>query len=996
MTNRIKKYNPAFLSPEELVHSFVVRHNELELIVRVIRENVAESNQHVLVIGPRGIGKTMLVLRVVEEIRKEKALWGCWYPLVFSEESYPVITPGEFWLEALFHLAHQTKEEQWMRTYEELRDERDEERLRERALAQLMDFADAEGKRILLVVENFNMLLGDQINDSDAWKLRHTLLHEKRVMLLATATSRFEEIDNADKAMFELFKLHELGPLDEKECGILWSSISMKEASDERVRPLQILTGGNPRLLAIISNFAARMSLKELMDGLMQLVDDHTEYFKVHLDNLPPILRKVYLALAELWDPVPARNVAKAARLGVSKASALLRRLIERGMVLELNGNGRKKLYQVSERMYNIYYLMRRRGAPSRRVKALVRFMVPFYGSEELVSLTQRVAEEACKLDPKARMDHFWLYEGILESTSEQSLRESLIKVVPPDFFKMPDMPDSVKSVANKEVLRMLERAKILAEGGDQLEEVERIYLQILDISPENWEAWVSRGKVLQDLGRYEEAEQAYRKVIELLPESSFGWGMLGYLFHECLENYEEARKAYLKALELDSKDSYINVQLGRLLYKHFEDFEGAEKIFRQVIKLEDDYVLAWMNLGTVLHKHLSRYKEAEEAYRKAIKLKPRWSFLRRNLADLLKDHSERYEEAEQLYRKALEIEPDSAWGWFQLGVLLGDNLERYEEAERAYYKALEIDEKFAWAWAQLGQLLHEKLERYEEAKEAYLKVIEIDESPAWGWAQLGLLLHEKLERYEEAEKAYRKAIKIDEKYAWTYARLGLLLHEKLEHYEEAEQVYRKALELEPDDFVVLINLFSLLLDKMGQTKAAVSLAEEFLEKHPENKIVLNNCAWALHKHEGRDVLYKAEDWARRAIDLEPSNGWLLHTLASILCISGNGSEALEGAREYLKDTKVVKETINDAIDLFIGLAAGGYEREALKILVESPSAEILEPLVVGLRLFVGEDVKAAAEIMEVGRDVVKRIEQRKKEMRKKKKAGSKKKRQSK
>ena len=57
--------------------------------------------------------------------------------------------------------------------------------------------------------------------------------------------------------------------------------------------------------------------------------------------------------------------------------------------------------------------------------------------------------------------------------------------------------------------------------------------------------------------------------------------------------------------------------------------------------------------------------------------------------------------------------------------------------------------------------------------------------------------------------------------------------------------------------------------------------------------------------------------------------------------------------------------------------------------MMESRSAEILEPLVVGLRMYVGEDVKAAAEIMEVGKDVVKRIEQRKKEIQKKKKGAS-------
>jgi hypothetical protein len=44
----------------------------------------------------------------------------------------------------------------------------------------------------------------------------------------------------------------------------------------------------------------------------------------------------------------------------------------------------------------------------------------------------------------------------------------------------------------------------------------------------------------------------------------------------------------------------------------------------------------------------------------------------------------------------------------------------------------------------------------------------------------------------------------------------------------------------------------------------------------------------------------------------------------------------------------------------------------------ESPSAPLLEPLIVGLRLFLNEEVKAPAEILEVGKDVAKRISDRK------------------
>ena len=115
------KYNPAFLSDEELAAAFVVRDGDRALVVRVIRENTAESNQHMLIVGPRGIGKTMLVRRVALDVRQDEELCEKWYPLIFAEESHGVGTAGEFWLEAIFHLANQTGDAQWTRTYEDLK-----------------------------------------------------------------------------------------------------------------------------------------------------------------------------------------------------------------------------------------------------------------------------------------------------------------------------------------------------------------------------------------------------------------------------------------------------------------------------------------------------------------------------------------------------------------------------------------------------------------------------------------------------------------------------------------------------------------------------------------------------------------------------------------------------------------------------------------------------------------------------------------------------------
>ncbi len=1001
MSKRIVKYNPAFLSNEELVRSFVVRHAELELIVQVLRENVTKSNQHVLVIGPRGTGKTMLVLRAVEEVRTDKDLSKCWYPLVFSEESYQVTTPGEFWLEALFHLGQKTGEGRWRQTYRELSSEQDESRLRERALGQLMDFADNQGKRILLVVENFNMLLGEQIGDNDGWALRHTLLNEPRVMLLATATQYFRwekrgalepEIKNSGKAMFEQFRTLELEPLGEEDCRTLWTSVTGKKQHHERVRPLQILTGGNPRLLTIVSTFAVQMSLKELMNDLMQLVDEHTEYFKSHLDNLPAIERKVYLGLAELWKPATAREVANLARLNVNKTSSLLRRLMERGAVVLANGHKRTKSYQVAERMYNIYYLMRRRGAPSRRVKALVRFMVSFYGPKELVSLSRRIAQEACELEPVLRREHYLAYEGILESMGSHSLRQQLIEAVPHHFFEMADAPHAIKCLVESERLQGVESAKAdvreaLKEGraledSGEFEQAERVYRRVTEVDPGSAAGWERLGYVLhKKLGCYTEAEEAYRKAIELGPDRYCTWVRFGQLLHIHLRRYEEAERAYSKGVELQPNCPLGWRCLGDLLQERLGRYEEAENAYRRVIEINEKDGGVWAALGLLLHEKLRRYEEAERAYHKAVELSPDNHWVWEKFGRFLHQHEKSYAEAEDAYRRAIELGSDCSLVWSYLGELLGECPERYEEAEKAFRKTVEIDEKNARAWAHFGQFLYDKLGKYEEAEKAYGKTTELEPEVAWGYAKLGQLLHEKLEHYEEAEMAYRKVIELEPEEAWGHAKLGQLLHEKLERPEEAERAFRKAIEIDPGHAWALNALTVLLLTKLGRPREAAELAQEKLAQEQENATLLNNIAWAFYKYAPSDLLPEAEEWAREAVRLEPENGNCHGTLASIVCKLGKGREALQHARKYAEDAELVEKTVEDAIDLFIELSVSGVGKEALKILCESPSSKILEPLVAGLRLFVGEDVKAPAEVMEIAKDVVKRIEERRNKM---------------
>ena len=398
-----KKYNPGFLSDDEIVASFCVRNAEFASLLESLHASDGNANAHSLVVGPRGSGKTHLLLRVAAEVRRDARLSG-FYPIVFAEESYEVATVGEFWLECLNHLAEQAPEVEradLRLSYNDLRTTADDRDLAGRCLGTILDFADRHAKRLLLMVENLNMLFADVADPDAGWRLRHTLQTEPRIILLGSATSRFDEIDHPDHALYDLFRVLTLQALETEECDTLWSALSGQHKGSQQMRPLQILTGGNPRLIAVLAGFVKTYSFKDLMSNLFDLVDEHTEYFRSHIESLPPQERRVYLALARLWKPATAKEVASQARVNVNKCSAQLGRLVDRGAVLIQDGARRRRTYYIAERMYNIYYLLRRPGAESHVVDALVRFMALYYSPDELVHIGIGMAEGLDRDDPR-------------------------------------------------------------------------------------------------------------------------------------------------------------------------------------------------------------------------------------------------------------------------------------------------------------------------------------------------------------------------------------------------------------------------------------------------------------------------------------------------------------------------------------------------------------------------------------------------------------------
>ena len=512
MTTR--KYNPGFLTDDELVASFCVRTHEFASVVEMLRECTGSSNTHQIVIGPRGSGKTSLLLRIAAEVRRDAELRSNFFPIVFAEESYEVATAGEFWLESLSRLAAQAPRgngsPDLCRTFDDLRTIRDDRTLGDRCLGALQDYSDREGKRLVLMVENLNMMFRDMSDPDAGWRLRHTLQTEPRIVLLASATNRFDEIDDPEHALYEQLRVILLRPLDTNECAVLWETVSGVCPPPEKIRALEILTGGNPRLLTIVARFGGELSFHKLMANVLDLVDDHTEYFKSHLESLPAQERRVYLALAALWKPATTREISDHARMETSKCSAQLTRLIGRGVVQSAGGSARRKQYYLTERLYNIYYLLRRSRRSDRLVEALIHFMESYYSPPELKDIGARIIREAESFSAEMQSLSQAALFRLIELPAVAEHREELLAMISEGFAVFPGRDSVPADVARAaETLMKPDEPGVDRPHERTDEEEERAARELFGVA-----------SALNDQDQAEDALAAYGEVVRRFGES--------------------------------------------------------------------------------------------------------------------------------------------------------------------------------------------------------------------------------------------------------------------------------------------------------------------------------------------------------------------------------------------------------------------------------------------------------------------------------------------
>ncbi|MCU7836674.1 MAG: tetratricopeptide repeat protein [gamma proteobacterium symbiont of Taylorina sp.] len=393
MQNFPRKFNPGLNQDDkDLIAQYIVRLPLLKILLETIAENSHSTMcQHRLYYAPRGRGKTMLLARTAAELRVNPNFSNAWIPIRLIEESYyEISTIAEFWLEVMSELCKQLPEslkKNALASLKSLQQNWSHPNLQQMAQAAVIEQLTHINKKAVIMLENMHQLIEETDKDKDgdfSWELRRIMQNEPKIMLLATATTRFNHLDNAKAPFFEIFAVSEIPPLKSKEVVTLWNDITQSNKTETEITPLVILTGGSPRLLTIIAQFGKTNGIRALMENITDLIDEYTEYFKSQLDALAAKERRVFLALADLWKESTAKEISERARMDIRSTSALLGRLEHKGALYVKEKSPRRKTYLIAERLFCIYYKLRREHCQEAVVEALIQFMVDFYTPLEI------------------------------------------------------------------------------------------------------------------------------------------------------------------------------------------------------------------------------------------------------------------------------------------------------------------------------------------------------------------------------------------------------------------------------------------------------------------------------------------------------------------------------------------------------------------------------------------------------------------------------------
>lgn len=382
-------FTPSNTDPEVLERIFVQRHRLLEKIVdRLKRSMLTGDKHHVLLIGPRGSGKTNMVTlahhRLTQQTELQDAMRIAW---LGEDDTITGLIDLALGIADRLAAAYPDEFEVDYRTlFRGLSPDDAAEAILSEIHRRL------QHRYLLLIVENLDAAfkgLGDQ--GQKRWR---AFLQEKgRVATLTTAQQIFNAVSDRDFPFWGFFDIHHLAPLSFEDARILIRNISVENENREliqfldiadgrnRIRSLHHLAGGNHRMYVLLSEFLTKESLDDLVTAFETLADELTPYFQERLRSLPAQQARIVQCLATATGATTVKEIAALTFIDERSCSKQLGELRNKRYV-QSEKRGKESYYELSEPLMRLCLEVRnQRGKP---LQLIARFLKVWFTPDAL------------------------------------------------------------------------------------------------------------------------------------------------------------------------------------------------------------------------------------------------------------------------------------------------------------------------------------------------------------------------------------------------------------------------------------------------------------------------------------------------------------------------------------------------------------------------------------------------------------------------------------
>jgi tetratricopeptide (TPR) repeat protein len=654
----LSTFSPSTMSAEALENTFVQRHSLLERLVDIFEDSARRKSKHnVLLVGPRGIGKSHVVSLVYQRLKANQTLADKLVIAFLKEDEWGITS----FLDLLLRVHRAALDDDSGETPRSLGDlsKLSKGEAEERVWRSLRDLL---GKRtLLLIVENLDAIF-DKIGEQGQQQLRALIQTYPQWAILATTPGLFSGVSRQISPFYGFFEVIHLQPLSFDDAVAFMNKLASYNGDDRiaaflnsaegraRLRAVQHLAGGNHRIFVIFYDFLCQSESDNFVAPLLKTVDALTPYYQSQMAHLSRQQQKIVNFLCEYRRPATVTTIASNCLTTHQTAASQLKQLLQARYLL-VDRVGRESFYELAEPLLRI--CVEAKTHSEQPLHLLVDFIRYWFSREEL----ERKLSDAVNRDP-----HRPYFAAALQEYDTQNAHEHLT----PEIASL---------------------CSALNVGEDSPEQLQRQAKELAELSKiaEDWYhyaralVWLNRGAEAVPILERELAKDAGN--VYLLRSLALAYANAGSpeLAQPCLD----------LAIAREPRSGDLLYQKGLLLAQTAHNKEALDT-FDAAVGLEPrmGYILAIQKARIFLK--LQEFAEASNTLAPFVNKKNAVPEML-NLYGISLLEQSKEDEALGVFDRATRLFPNYPYGWGNKGITLS-RLGRYQDALKALNRALSLD----------------------------------------------------------------------------------------------------------------------------------------------------------------------------------------------------------------------------------------------------------------------------------------------------------------